>query len=100
MIERRNGITAACDRNQRAIKRQCRRHFGECDGCSVKWWRFKRAHRAIPHERPAIFEDIAKRLNRRRANIKDHFIGCNFMNVDSARRRVAAKFLRYYNIIR
>ena len=81
MIKRSDGVPTAGDRNQ-TIGGQRRRDAGQRHRRGVERRQLERAERAVPHQRPARFEDIARRLDRARAEIENHFVGRYLMDVD------------------
>src|SRR3546814_4813057 len=72
LVERRDRIAAARDRDQRSFARQRRGGPGERDGRSVEGRRLERAERAVPYQSAAILEHVGQRLDRRRTHVEDH----------------------------
>ncbi len=92
MVERGDCIAAARDRDQRAFAGQRSGSAGESDGGGVERRGFECTERAVPDEGAAVLQHIGERLYRGWADIEDHFIGGDFMDVDGARWRIGPEF--------
>ena len=100
MVERCDRVAAAGDRDQGAFLGQRRGRLGERDGRRVERRRFERAERPVPDQSPAGLEHVGERLDRGRADVEDHLVGCDLVHVAGPNaRRVGRELLRHHHVV-
>ena len=63
--------------------------------------RFERAERPVPDQRPASLQRVGERLDRRRADVEDHLVRGDLVDIAGAQaRRVGREFFRHDHVVR
>ncbi len=79
---------------------QFRGRFRDFDGAVVERFHLEGAERAVPDQRLDARQHRDDVLDAARADIEDHVVGADLVDVDDARGRVGLEFLRHHDIDR